>query len=81
MFRQSLHTKAPEPQSLSAHRDFFVPRNGTGVQYVRGEARVRQTTEIRPAVAALLEQLQVPLPPKLHQVESAESAYDTTDLA
>ena len=44
------------------------------VEYVRAEARVRQTNEIRPAVADLLNRLQIPLPPKLHQVESAESA-------
>jgi hypothetical protein len=41
------------------------------VEYDRGEARVRQTTEVRPEVEALLKKLRVALPPKLHSVESA----------
>jgi transposase len=40
------------------------------VEYVRGAARVRQTTEVRGEVAALLKKLGVPMPPKLHHVES-----------
>ncbi len=41
------------------------------VEYLRGEARVRQTTEVRPEVAALLKQLGVANPPKLHTLEAA----------
>ena len=41
------------------------------VEYDRGEVRVRQTTELRREAEALLHQLRVPLPPKLHSVESA----------
>jgi transposase len=38
------------------------------VEYARGEARVRQTTEVRPTVAAVLDRLGVPPPPKLHLI-------------
>jgi hypothetical protein len=41
------------------------------VEYQRGEARVRQTTEVRGAVADLLRRLRVEPPPKLHTVEAA----------
>ena len=41
------------------------------VEYERGDVRVRQTTELTPAVANLLQQLEIPLPPKLHRVETA----------
>ena len=41
------------------------------VEYDRGEARIRQTTEVRPEAEILLKKLRVPLPPKLHTVESA----------
>ena len=44
------------------------------VEYVRGAARVRQTTEVRGAVAATLQKLRVPLPPKLHHVAPAAPA-------
>ncbi len=44
------------------------------VEYERGDARVRQTTEITPAVANLLTQLKIPLPPKLHRVEASPTA-------
>ena len=44
------------------------------VEYERGEARVQQTTEVRPAVAALLGRLKVELPPKIHGVEPAKAA-------
>lgn len=44
------------------------------VEYLRGEARVRQTTEVRPEVEALLKKLGVPNPPKLHTVEAAPPA-------
>ncbi|MFI5287945.1 MAG: IS1634 family transposase [Candidatus Dormibacteria bacterium] len=38
------------------------------VEYDRGEARVRQTTEVRPELELLLRKLNVALPPKLHSV-------------
>jgi transposase len=41
------------------------------VEYDRGEARIRQTSEVRPAVQALLNKLRVAPPPKLHTVEAA----------
>jgi transposase len=44
------------------------------VEYARGAARVRQTTELRAGIAALLKSLGVALPPRLHAVEEAESA-------
>ena len=44
------------------------------VEYDCGEARVQQTTELRPDVVALLEKLRVPQPPKLHSVEPAYHA-------
>ncbi len=48
------------------------------VEYDRGEARIRQTTEVRPEALAILKKLHVPPPPKLHTVEVApdESAPD-----
>jgi len=44
------------------------------VEYERGEASVRQTTEVRADVAALLKKLGVPAPPRLHRVAAARSA-------
>jgi len=44
------------------------------VEYIRGEANVRQTTEVRGAVAGLLQRLKVPPPPKLHHIAPAPSA-------
>jgi transposase len=44
------------------------------VEYDRGEARIRQTTEIRDETAALLTKLGVPLPPQLHAVERVPAA-------
>jgi len=38
------------------------------VEYDRGEARIRQTTDVRKEVHALLRKLAVALPPKLHTV-------------
>ncbi len=38
------------------------------VEYDRGEARVQQTTELRPEVEALLRKLNIAAPPKLHAV-------------
>ena len=40
------------------------------VEYDRGEARIQQTTEVRPEAQALLKKLRVALPPKLHTVEA-----------
>jgi transposase len=51
------------------------------VEYQRGEARVRQTTEVRGAVADLLHRLGVEPPPKLHTVEAAPAPSNTTDPA
>ena len=48
------------------------------VEYDRGEARIRQTTEVRPEVEALLRKLRVAPPPKLHSVESAPPAEPVT---
>lgn len=42
------------------------------VEYDRGEARVQQTTEILPDVAKLLDQLRVPLPPRVHSITPLE---------
>ena len=44
------------------------------VEYERGEARVRQTTEVRGEVGALLAKLGVAPPPKLHHVETSPNA-------
>jgi hypothetical protein len=44
------------------------------VEYTRGAARIRQTTELRTGIAALLKTLGVALPPRLHAVEEAEPA-------
>jgi transposase len=40
------------------------------VEYVRGEARIRQTSEVGGEVAALLRKLGAGMPPKLHQIEA-----------
>jgi transposase len=40
------------------------------VEYDRGEARVQQTTELRDEHRDLLQQLRVPLPPRLHAVSA-----------
>jgi hypothetical protein len=44
------------------------------VEYTRGPARVRQTTELRGEVATLIKALGVPLPPRLHAIEEATAA-------
>jgi len=44
------------------------------VEYIRGEARIHQTTEVRGDAAALLTTLKVPLPPRLHQIAEAQNA-------
>lgn len=41
------------------------------VEYDRGGARIRQTTEVRPDAVAMLKKLRVALPPKLHTVQAA----------
>jgi Transposase DDE domain len=41
------------------------------VEYDRGEARIRQTAEIRPETEALLKKLGVAPPPRLHSIEAA----------
>src|SRR5207244_8711380 len=38
------------------------------VEYDHGEARVQQTSELRPEAHALLQRLGVPVPPKVHAV-------------
>jgi transposase len=42
------------------------------VEYERSGARVRQTTEVRGEVAALLQKLRVASPPRLHGIEAAQ---------
>ena len=44
------------------------------VDYERDSTRIRQTTELRPAVAALLGALKVPRPPLLHHIGAAPNA-------
>ena len=44
------------------------------VEYERGEARVQQTTEVRPQIEALLRKLRVPVPPKVHAVVPLQGA-------
>jgi transposase len=44
------------------------------VEYERGTARVRQTTEIRPDCAELLRRLRVAPPPRLHRVAATPAA-------
>ena len=44
------------------------------VEYDRGGARVQQTTELRPEIAALLRSLKVAAPPKLHAVAATPVA-------
>lgn len=41
------------------------------VEYDRGEARIQQTTQLRPEAAELLKKLGVPVPPRLHSVAEA----------
>lgn len=48
------------------------------VEYDRGEARIRQTTEVRPEAEALLKTLRVAPPPRLHSVEAAPAAKPVT---
>ena len=48
------------------------------VEYDRGEARIRQTTEVRPEAEALLKKLRVAPPPKLHSVEPVPAAEPVT---
>jgi len=48
------------------------------VEYDRGEARIRQTTEVRPESELLLKQLRVPPPPKVHSVEAVPPGPDAS---
>ena len=48
------------------------------VEYDRREARVRQTTELRPEAEALFKKLRVPSPPKLHSVRAAPPVAPVT---
>ncbi len=47
------------------------------VEYERAGARIRQTTELRGEVLALLRRLQVEPPPKLHQLGPAAAKSST----
>jgi hypothetical protein len=47
------------------------------VEYDRGGARIRQTTEVRPKAQALLKKLRVALPPKLHEIAEAPDSAAT----
>ncbi|HJX65644.1 MAG TPA: hypothetical protein VJ860_17025 [Polyangia bacterium] len=47
------------------------------VEYERGGVHVQQTTEVRPAMAALLGRLKVELPPKIHGVTPTNTATST----
>ncbi|HEY3355410.1 MAG TPA: IS1634 family transposase [Polyangia bacterium] len=44
------------------------------VEYLRGDVRVLQTTELEPTTVALLKRLGVPPPPRLHEVHEAAPA-------
>lgn len=44
------------------------------VEYTRGDTRVLQTTEVRPAARQVLTQLGLPAPPKLHAVEPVSNS-------
>jgi transposase len=48
------------------------------IEYERDGVRVRQTTEMRPEVQQLLTKLKISAPPKLHAVETANSAAATS---
>jgi hypothetical protein len=51
------------------------------VQYDSAEARILQTTELRPATAALLAKLGAPPPPKIHSIKPVPVADAATDPA
>ena len=51
------------------------------VEYQRGGVHVQQTTEIRPAAAALLARLKVELPPKIHGVTPSKTAAPSEPVA
>jgi transposase len=48
------------------------------VEYDHNEARIRQTTEVRPEAEELLRKLKVALPPKLHSVASVPAPTRTS---
>jgi hypothetical protein len=51
------------------------------IEYEHGQARIRQTTELRPGTEALLRRLGVAAPPKVHSVERAEAQDDAPTLS
>jgi hypothetical protein len=44
------------------------------VEYERGTARIRQTTEVRPDVHKLLTVLKIDAPPKIHAAQTVLAA-------
>ena len=44
------------------------------VEYARGNAVVRQTTELRDEVESLLQALKIAVPPRFHSVQTAPAA-------
>jgi len=51
------------------------------VEYERDGVRVRQTTELRPDVQQLLARLNIPVPPKLHDVQSQPDSRRSKTIA
>ncbi len=51
------------------------------VEYERDSVRVRQTTELRADVQQLLARLNIPLPPKLHDVQSQPDSRRSKTIA
>ncbi len=51
------------------------------VEYVRSGARIRQTTQLRGEVSALLKKLGVSTPPKLHRIEEVADEAPTAQTA
>ena len=51
------------------------------VEYERDGVRVRQTTELRPDVQQLLARLNIPQPPKLHDVQSQPDSWRSKTIA
>ena len=51
------------------------------VEYERDGVRVRQTTELRPNVQQLLARLNIPVPPKLHDVQSQPDSRRSKTIA
>ena len=59
-----------KPHRIEAHIKLCV----LALLLERGDALIRQTTEARHDVSALLKELGVPLPPRLHALEGASVA-------